>query len=195
MKRILRIGEGYALSKIYSSLLAIATIMCLYAVKQVSAQEVEPAATAVADIKPLQIGDTIPEYLWKLPLQVVNHPEGKDTITLGEYRKKKLLILEFWGFSCSGCIQSINRLDTIKSRYGAGRFAFLPVHMLPYPFDEAKMLDYVDRAAERNCWSVASVVKDTALYHLFSRYLPDWGDVWILDGRLLAVPAHGYISE
>ncbi|MFB2121230.1 SusC/RagA family TonB-linked outer membrane protein [Parapedobacter sp. 2B3] len=31
MKLILRIGEGYALSKIYSSLLAVAMIMCLYA--------------------------------------------------------------------------------------------------------------------------------------------------------------------
>ncbi|SEK41345.1 peroxiredoxin family protein [Parapedobacter koreensis] len=146
-------------------------------------------------ITPLQIGDTIPESLWHLPLQVVNHPEGKDTITLSDYRDQKLLILEFWGLSCSGCIQSINKLDTIKDAFDDGQLALLPIHVLPYPFDEAKMLDYVGRAAERNRWSVPSVVKDTTLYGLFSRYLPDWGDVWIMDGRLLAVPTHGYISR
>src|SRR5690606_25001512 len=50
MKQILRIGEGYAFSKIYSSLLAVATIMCLYAVKQVFAQEAEPAEAAISGI-------------------------------------------------------------------------------------------------------------------------------------------------
>src|SRR5690606_31787392 len=33
-------------------------------------------------IRPLQIGDTIPEALWNLPLQVMNHPDGKEVITL-----------------------------------------------------------------------------------------------------------------
>jgi len=57
MKRILRLGDCYALAKHklkqyktrYISLLAVLTIMCLYAVKQVSAQVAEPAATAVTD--------------------------------------------------------------------------------------------------------------------------------------------------
>ncbi len=58
MKRFLREWERYALSKYklkhtyirYIGLLAVLTTMCLYAVKQVSAQQAEPAATAVADI-------------------------------------------------------------------------------------------------------------------------------------------------
>src|SRR5690606_4883361 len=57
MKRNLRVGEGYnpARSNLnqryirYISLLAVLTTMCLYAVKQASAQQAEPAATAVAD--------------------------------------------------------------------------------------------------------------------------------------------------
>src|SRR5690606_38373281 len=39
-----------------------------------------------AKIKPLQVGDTIPEEVWNMPLQVVNHSTGKDTITLTDYR-------------------------------------------------------------------------------------------------------------
>src|SRR5690606_33173060 len=112
MKRILRVGEGSALTNHkckrytikYLSLLAVLTSMCLYAVKQASAQQAEPAATA--DIKPLQIGDTIPEWLWHLPLQVVNHPEGRDTITLDDYRGK-LIILDFWATWCSACISAM----------------------------------------------------------------------------------------
>ncbi len=58
MKQKLRLGDCYALTKHkrkqysirYFSLLAVLTTMCLYAVKQVSAQQAEPAATAVADI-------------------------------------------------------------------------------------------------------------------------------------------------
>ncbi len=195
MKQILRIRERYALSKIYSSLLAVLTSMCLYAVKQVSAQGTEPAATAVAEIKPLQIGDTIPEYFWQLPLQVVNHPGSKESITLNDYRNHDLLIFEFWGFSCKGCILSISKLDTLKAKYEDGKVAVLPVHVLPYSFDEAKMLELVGNAAKRNGWSVPSVVKDSLLHTLFSDYLADWGDVWISNGRLLAVPKHGYINS
>ena len=58
MKQKIRLGDCYALTKHklkhqyipYISLLAVLTSMCLYAVKQVSAQQAEPAATAVADI-------------------------------------------------------------------------------------------------------------------------------------------------
>src|SRR5699024_5169136 len=55
MKQKLRLGDCYALTKHkrkqtairYLSLLAVLTSMCLYAVKQVSTQQAEPAATAV----------------------------------------------------------------------------------------------------------------------------------------------------
>src|SRR5690606_27790543 len=125
MKQNLRVGEGYAPTRSnlkkrnirYISLWAVRMIMCLYAVKQVSAQEAEPAATAVADVQPLQIGDTIPEALWHLPLQVVNHPEGKETITLNDYRDKKLVILDFWATWCKSCIEGFPKLEAYQRKY------------------------------------------------------------------------------
>ena len=124
MKQKTGLGDCYALAKHkikhryprYISPLALLTIMCLYAVKQVSAQQAEPAATALADIKPLQIGDTIPAYLWHLPLQVINHPEGKDTITLNDYRGK-LILLDFWGPACSYCIAAFPKLDSLQTQF------------------------------------------------------------------------------
>src|SRR5690606_15035157 len=65
-------------------------------------------------VRPLQIGDTIPEELWNMPLQVVNHPEGKDTITLNDYRDKKLIILDFWATWCAPCIRSMKELAVIQ---------------------------------------------------------------------------------
>ena len=197
MKRFLSVEERCALSRRKSryftlrffSLLAVATIMCLYAVKQVSAQVAEPAATAVQDIKPLKIGDTIPEYLWRLPLQVVNHPEGKDTITLNDYQDKKLIILDFWGAMCSPCIKSVTKLDTLIPRIGDD-VAALPI------LTRSRVTEWSLGIISKQGWRLPSVVRDTILdREVFSRYLPDWGDVWILNGRLLAVPKSGYLNE
>src|SRR3546814_10480554 len=90
--------------------------MCLYAVKQVSAQVAEPAATAVADIEPLQIGDTIPEYLWHLPLQVVNHFKGRETITLNDFRGK-LIIPDFWATWCGSCVTDMPKIDELRHEF------------------------------------------------------------------------------
>ncbi|MBD1426075.1 TlpA family protein disulfide reductase [Sphingobacterium arenae] len=74
-------------------------------------------AEGQSEIKPLQIGDTIPEELWNLPLQVVNHPDGKDTITLNDYRNKKLIILDFWNTGCGSCIASFDKVGDLNAEF------------------------------------------------------------------------------
>ncbi|GGH01483.1 hypothetical protein GCM10007415_42010 [Parapedobacter pyrenivorans] len=183
MKRFLRVGERYALSKIYSSLLAVATIMCLYAVKQVSAQEAEPASTAVANVKPLQIRETIPEYLWHLPLQVVNHPRvgGKDTITLNEYRDK-LIILDFWATWCKPCISSLYKLDTLQKQF-TDQIAVIPT---TYEAREKAGAFIANKG-----WSLPSAVGDIIL----KKYFPHQSiphQVWIKSGRVEAIVGPEY---
>src|SRR5690606_22173725 len=77
--------------------LCLTGLLCfmLFNLPEAWAQSAEPrTAEGQIEIKPHKIGDTIPEELWNLPMQVVNHPTGKDTITLNDYRDKKLIILD-----------------------------------------------------------------------------------------------------
>src|SRR5699024_4215398 len=83
------------------------------------------ALKASDSIKPLEIGDEIPEELWEAPFQVMNHPEGKETITLNEYRGK-LLILDFWASWCAPCVRSLRALDSIQTSF-KDELAVLPI--------------------------------------------------------------------
>src|SRR5690606_25869757 len=74
-------------------------------------------AEGQTEIKPLKVGDTIPKELWNMPLQVVNHPEGKDTITLNDYRDKKLIILDFWATWCKSCIEGFPNLSRLQKEF------------------------------------------------------------------------------
>src|SRR5690606_35916983 len=157
------------------SLLAVSTIMCLYAAKQASAQQAEPAAAA--DIQPLQIGDTIPEWLWHHPLQVLNHPEGKDIITLHDYRGK-LIILDFWATWCSACLESFPRMDGLKEKFG-DQLSILLVNAKQTGDDigRVKKTFEVQRAGGYEV-KLPSAVADSVLQRLFPHWiLPHY--VWI----------------
>ncbi|GAA4778471.1 hypothetical protein GCM10023231_01300 [Olivibacter ginsenosidimutans] len=151
------------------------------------------AATGVAlstdSIIPLKIGDTIPEALWNLPLQIVNHPEGKDTITLNDYRDRKLIIIDFWASYCHPCIRSIDKFDTIRRKYTSEQLMLLPVQV--YDLKE-KALPFI----KKHGWQLPSIVGDTIMNKkYFRRYITGFGLVWIANGRLLAVPDLRKVNE
>lgn len=77
------------------------------------------------DIKPLKIGDTIPEAVWNIPLQVINHPDGKDSITLNDYRGK-LILLDFWATWCGACVASMPTINKIEEQFN-GKIIVIPI--------------------------------------------------------------------
>jgi len=119
--------RGLCALKPYASYLipAATAAMILFCVCLVHAGQREniPVATGVAlrtdTITPLKIGDTIPQALWNLPLQMVKAgQEGSTTVTLKDY-KGKLIILDFWATWCGACIMTMPKLDSLRQQFGS----------------------------------------------------------------------------
>jgi thiol-disulfide isomerase/thioredoxin len=131
----------------------------------------------VALLKPLRIGERLPDVGG---LKVLNN--GGGVLKLSDY-KGRLLILDFWATSCSGCIQGMPRLDSLGKAFG-DRVAILPV-----TYEKA---DAVVRFQGANAFLKGrgvskfwTVVEDKVLHKLFPhRLLPH--EVWISgDGVVL----------
>src|SRR5690606_28821750 len=85
-------------------------------------------ALSTDSIKPLQIGDTIPEVLWHMPLQMVKAgQEGSTTITLNDYRGK-LIILDFWATYCSPCVAAFPKMDSLRNGFSED-LAIIPISL------------------------------------------------------------------
>lgn len=149
-------------------------------VSPASAQETKGLTT----IKPLQIGDTIPEQLWNLPLQVVNHPNGKEVISLNDYRDKKLIILDFWATWCGSCIAAMPRLDALaKSNFQEAVLLAI----------SSELPNQIERVQQRIKADNLLFVSSKELNSFFSfRYLPHY--VWIKDGVVVATSSSKEIN-
>lgn len=146
--------------------------------------------TVVADDLPqgVAIGDTLPEWFWETELKVVNHPEGLQSITLSDYRSK-LLVLNFWSSGCTPCIRTMDLLDSLIDEFG-GELHILGVHL--YDGDHK-----AEPYARKKGWQIPISVgnaDDARINRLFYSHR-SWGQVWIRDGVLWAVPKWSSVSR
>lgn len=142
------------------------------------------AQVVVKDIstKPLQIGDTIPEELWHIPLQVVNHPDKKDTVTLNEYRGK-LIILDFWATWCGACIGSIPKNAGIEEEFSS--ISIIPVT----EEDSGKVLETIKNNHILKTLKFSSVIDGSILTSIFPhRSVPHL--VWINQKGIVLATTH-----
>lgn len=132
--------------------------------------------------KPLNIGDSIPEVIWQTPMRIVNHPDGKDTIRLNDYRNKKLLILNFWATWCGPCVQKLpNVYETQLSN--PNDFKILLVNTLSSRDNADKVADFLNK--RKQAYDFYSVVEDEIFNQMFPhKSVPHY--VWIFEGKLYA---------
>ncbi len=144
----------------------VRALLCLY-LTLIIAMDAVKAQT-------LKVGDTLPPELWSMPLQVVNHPEGNETLTLNEY-KDKLIILDFWATWCAPCIKSLAKLDTLQKEFGE------QLAVIPITYENAdKVLPFLTKRG----YQLPSVINDSTLKRYFPhRSIPHY--VWIGMGNVV----------
>lgn len=123
-------------------------------------------------IIPLTIGDNIPEVLWNAPLNVINHPQGKEVINLDDYRGK-LIILDFWGTYCSSCIAAFPHVKVVQDKYPEN----LKVLAIS-PEKQERLASFFNNEIGKKYNYINSVFEDTVL----NQYFPHRGVphlIWI----------------
>ncbi|OKS85897.1 TlpA family protein disulfide reductase [Mucilaginibacter polytrichastri] len=138
-------------------------------------------------IKPLVIGDTIPNGIWKIPLQVINERLGKKTITLNDYHNKKLIILDFWATWCGTCIAKFPHIDSLNRAY-QNQVQFILVNTSNRDSDKQKVRAFIGRyIANHQALSVPIIHQKKSFNSYFPCHvLPHY--VWVgVDGRIKAI--------
>ncbi|UTA67276.1 TlpA disulfide reductase family protein [Emticicia sp. 21SJ11W-3] len=128
----------------------------------------------------LKVGDALLPALWRVPLQAANHPEGKATLTLQEY-KDQLIILDFWATWCSPCIAMMPRLDSLQKQFD-GRVRIIPVTYQ----SRQEVTSFMEKLSRRTGRPVnrPEVVEDEVLQKAFPRdAIPYY--VWIGPDQLV----------
>ncbi|MBD1421001.1 TlpA family protein disulfide reductase [Sphingobacterium chuzhouense] len=163
-------------------------VFCFILFSDVHAQSAgERAEAGLSEIRHLQVGDTIPYALWQIPLHVVNHPDGKDTITLNDYRDRKLIILDFWATWCGSCIKSFPKMDSLNTRLQPDLQILLVNSITGTGDTNTKIKAFFDKLDYT--LSIPSVINDSLFKKLFPRKLiPHY--VWIdNNGKVKAITA------
>ena len=162
----------------------IVTVSCVCAVKQASAQA-EPAATAIDEIKPLKIGDKVPDELWDRYFPVVSAGNDKtQMLKLGDFRDK-LIILDFWATWCAPCISSLYKLDTLQKEF-KDDLMIIPTSYEP---EEKVRSFFADKG-----WQLPTAFEETLLKAYFPyRSIPH--QVWIKDGKVMSIAGSEYANK
>jgi len=92
----------------------LGVFFCLFSLSKALAQstQVDRAVAGVEEIKPLAVGDKIPEEIWQLPLSVVKQGSDTKELRLADYRGKVILI-DFWATWCKSCIQTMPKMHDL----------------------------------------------------------------------------------
>ncbi|HAE68078.1 MAG TPA: hypothetical protein DCG77_12930 [Sphingobacterium sp.] len=138
-------------------------------------------------IKPLKVGDSIPQWLWNHPVEAANHVTGKTTISLQEYRTKKLIILDFWATWCAPCIAMMDKTEPLQQA-NKEDIQIIPVTYEPL----SKVNQFVDRRIQndKSKTKLFTVYNETTLQKAFPhKLLPHY--VWISTSGIFLGASNG----
>ncbi|MCT1531356.1 TlpA family protein disulfide reductase [Sphingobacterium daejeonense] len=153
-------------------------------------------AVSGSEIKPLKIGDIIPDRFLNLPLQVENHPEKKKAIALSDYKNQQLIILDFWATWCGTCLEAFPKIAELNRKF-KNDLVILPVNGKYTKDNKSKVELVFDRFYQRTEYklNLPYIWQDSILSQLFEHAtIPHL--VW-LDGhgKVLTFTHAGELNE
>ncbi|QIH31494.1 MULTISPECIES: hypothetical protein [Sphingobacterium] len=179
-----RLYSGNNLSKVLTAIFVFMFSLC-------SAQSVETRADVESNLKVptggIVIGDSLPEAFWRQELKIVNHPYNNPTLKLADYRQH-LLVLDFLNTACVACIKSVDKWNLLQPEY-RHEVKVIPIHLYG---DNDKILPL----AQQREWKMPIATgnsADTTINQLFYAFR-SFGQVWIKDGKLVAIPHNKDVS-
>src|SRR5687767_6420262 len=138
--------------------------------------------SAAQKIKPLKIGDAVPDLQFTML-----SPNGKKSIVkLSDY-KGKLVILDFWATWCKACIRALPKMDSLQKKFDQ-ELEVLMVNTTATSDDEKKLNAFYEKWVKKfPKFQLSTTIKDSV-----SRpYFPHTGVphyVWIgSDGKIKAI--------
>ncbi len=144
------------------------------------------AQVTVTEIKPLRVGDSLPETFWQQAFTI--YANGKTTKQSLEKYKGKLLILDFWATWCGSCISKFPLIANLQKTHSD--FSILLVSKLKTD----KNIEKVKKSIDVNGPQLSTIVADEFLGGLFPHsQLPHY--VWVAaNGRIIAITASQFIT-
>ena len=141
-----------------------------------------PFLSAGQKIKPLSIGDTVPNV-------VLNHIINYETpvAKLSDF-KGKLIILDFWSSWCSSCIALFPHLDSLQRIYGNKlQIILVNTKSVQYKDDALKINKILNRVKERTGRISLPVVYNSPELDGYFPCIILPHEVWIREGKVAAI--------
>lgn len=161
----------------------LSSLFLLFLVSLAHAQD-QPSDSGQLDLKSLSIGDSVPDYLWNMPLNTIGDENDGGQITLNRFKDKKLILLDFWSTTCAPCLRLIPKIEQIAEEVGP---EFVPIPITPEKKD--RVVDFL-KAKELDFWSAVDASPITKFFQV--RGVPH--EIWIKDGKIFGITGGSAVS-
>lgn len=144
----------------------------------------------------LKVGESIPNEIWTNENKVLNLPDQSSTVTLMDYKHKKLIILDFWTSWCSSCLKSFNKLNGIQRNFN-DKIQILLINPSKSKDDKNRIQYIFDKQAENvsGNFIIPTIYRDEIFTNLFKpKVYPHL--VWLSStGKILAITGSSELTK
>lgn len=148
------------------------TFLALLAIFKLSAQSKQE----------LIIGKSLPDFTIPNILHSV-----KKSVNTSAF-KDKLLIIDFWATSCSGCVAALPKMEALQKQFGND------IKILPITFEpESLIVDFWKKNKYTKNLTIPTVVEDK----IFRSYFPHEvipHEIWIYKGKVIGITEASYVD-